>query len=114
MSGKEFFVSRYEELGWKCENVEPKQAIRINTINAKEDIIKRLESLGIKLGKISFLENGYWVCKSEFSVGATSEYLLGSYSIQEAAAQIPAALFTELKDKTVLDACAALAEKPFN
>jgi len=107
MSGKEFFVSRYEELGWKCENVEPKQAIRINTINAKEDIIKRLESLGIKLGKISFLENGYWVCKSEFSVGATSEYLLGSYSIQEAAAQIPAALFTELKDKTVLDACAA-------
>ena len=107
MSGKEFFVIRYEELGWKCENVEPKQAIRINTINAKEDIIKRLESLGIKLGKISFLENGYWVCKSEFSVGATSEYLLGSYSIQEAAAQIPAALFTELKDKTVLDACAA-------
>jgi len=108
MSGKEFFVSRYENLGWKYENVEPKQAIRINTINAKEeDIIKRLKLLGIKLEKISFLENGYWVCRSEFSVGATSEYLLGLYSIQETAAQIPATLFTELKDKTVLDACAA-------
>jgi len=108
MSGKEFFVSRYEELGWKYENVEPKQAIRINTINAKEgDIVKRLELLGIKLEKISFLENGYWVCRSEFSVGATSEYLLGLYSIQEAAAQIPTILLTELKDKVVLDACAA-------
>jgi len=108
MSGKEFFVSRYEEMGWKYENIKPKQAIRINTINAEEDdIIKRLKSLGIKLEKISFLQNCYWVCKSEFSVGATSEYLLGLYSIQEVAAQIPATLFTELKDKTVLDACAA-------
>jgi len=40
-------------------------------------------------------------------VGATAEYLLGMYSIQEAAAQIPATLFTALKGKTVLDACAA-------
>jgi NOL1/NOP2/sun family putative RNA methylase len=108
MSGKEFFVSRYEKLGWKYEKVEPKQAVRINSMNAKEeDVVKRLQSLGIKLRKIPFLENGHWICHSKFSVGATSEYLLGLYSIQEAAAQIPAALFTELKDKTVLDACAA-------
>jgi NOL1/NOP2/sun family putative RNA methylase len=73
----------------------------------KADIIKRLEALGIELEKIPFLENGYWICYSKFSVGATSEYLLGLYSIQEAAAQIPATLFTELKDKIVLDACAA-------
>jgi NOL1/NOP2/sun family putative RNA methylase len=108
MSGKEFFVSRYEELGWKYEGVELKQAIRINTMNAEEaNTVKRLQSLGIKLEKISFLENGYWVCRSKFSLGATSEYLLGLYSMQEAAAQIPASLFTELKGKTVLDACAA-------
>jgi NOL1/NOP2/sun family putative RNA methylase len=108
MSGKEFFVSRYEKLGWKYENVKPKQAIRINVINTKKaDVIKRLEASEIKFEKIPFLENGYWICHSKFSVGATSEYLLGLYSIQEAAAQIPATLFTELKDKTVLDACAA-------
>lgn len=108
MSGKEFFVSRYEQLGWKYEDAKPKQAIRVNVMNAKEtDVAKRLESLGIKLEKIPFLENSYWIHKSEFSVGATSEYLLGLYSIQEAAAQIPATLFTELKDKIVLDACAA-------
>jgi len=108
MSGKEFFVSRYEKLGWKYEHSEPKQAIRINVMNTKKaDIIKRLEALGIELEKIPFLENGYWIYHSKFSVGATSEYLLGLYSIQEAAAQIPATLFTDLKDKIVLDACAA-------
>ena len=108
MSGKEFFINRYRKLGWKYEPVELKQAIRVNTMNAGEaDVIKRLELRGITLEKISFLQNGYWIRKSEFSVGATSEYLLGLYSIQEAAAQIPATLFTELKDKTVLDACAA-------
>jgi NOL1/NOP2/sun family putative RNA methylase len=108
MSGKEFFASRYEKLGWKYENVKPKQAIRINIMNTKKaDAIKRLEALGIELERIPFLENGYWICRSKFSIGATSEYLLGLYSIQEAAAQIPATLFTELKDKTVLDACAA-------
>ena len=108
MSGKEFFVSRYEKLGWKYEHSEPKQAIRINVMNTKKaDIIKRLETLGIELEKIPFLKNGYWIYHSKFSVGATSEYLLGLYSIQEAAAQIAATLFTDLKDKIVLDACAA-------
>lgn len=77
-------------------------------MNAKKDtVVSRLESLGITLNKIPFLEDGFWICKSNFSVGATAEYLLGFYSIQEAASQIPVTLFTELKDKTVLDSCAA-------
>jgi len=108
MSDKKKFLTRYEELGWEHKDVKPRQAIRINSINAKEVVVtNRLRSLGIKLEKIPFLKNGYWICKSKFSVGATSEYLLGLYSIQEAAAQIPATLFTKLKDKIVLDACAA-------
>jgi NOL1/NOP2/sun family putative RNA methylase len=109
MSSKEFFASRYRELGWKYKDVTPKQAIRINTMNVKKTaaLLQRLRSIGIALEKISFLDHGYWVCESKFSVGATSEYLLGLYSIQEAAAQIPVNLFTELEDKTVLDACAA-------
>jgi len=108
MSGKEFFVNRYKKLGWTYKEVKPKQAIRINTMNSNRDtVVKRLESLGIVLEKIPFLEDGYWIRKSKFSVGATAEYLLGLYSIQEAAAQIPVTLFTELEDKTVLDACAS-------
>jgi NOL1/NOP2/sun family putative RNA methylase len=108
MSDKKILVTRYEELGWEHKDVKPRQAIRINSITAKEVVVtNRLRSLGIKLEKIRFLKNGYWIRKSKFSVGATSEYLLGLYSIQEAAAQIPATLFTKLKDKIVLDACAA-------
>jgi NOL1/NOP2/sun family putative RNA methylase len=108
MSGKEFFANRYQKLGWKFEDTTPKQALRINVMSKEENsIIKRLESLGIELEKIPFLEHGYWISKAKFSMGAMAEYLLGYYSIQEAAAQIPATLFTELKDKTVLDACAA-------
>jgi len=108
MSGKEFFVNRYKNLGCTYKEVKLKQAIRINTMNSNRDtVVKRLESLGIVLEKIPFLEDGYWIRKSKFSVGATAEYLLGLYSIQEAAAQIPVTLFTELEDKTVLDACAS-------
>lgn len=108
MSGKEFFLRRYEKLGWEYKDAEPRQAIRVNGMNAKEtDVAKRLESLGIELEKIPFLENGYWISKSRFSVGATAEYLLGLYSIQEAAAQIPATLFNSIENRMVLDACAA-------
>jgi NOL1/NOP2/sun family putative RNA methylase len=109
MSGREFFTRRYERMGWKYETVEPRQAIRVNLMNTGKatDVVARLRSLGIQLEKIPFLQNGHWICKSKFSIGATTEYLLGLYSIQEAAAQIPATLFTETEDKTVLDACAA-------
>jgi NOL1/NOP2/sun family putative RNA methylase len=108
MSGKEFFVNRYEQLGWKFKDVEPRQIIRINVTNAEgKNLEERLRSIGMRLKKIPFLETGYWVRSSKVSIGATAEYLLGLYSIQETAAQIPATLFTALKDKTVLDACAA-------
>lgn len=108
MSGKEFFVNRYGQLGWNYQDVKLKPSIRMNTLNMDRDhILNRLEYLGIVLEKIPFLEDGYWINKSEFSAGATAEYLLGLYSIQEAAAQIPATLFTEVEDKIVLDACAS-------
>ncbi|MCW4007023.1 MAG: RsmB/NOP family class I SAM-dependent RNA methyltransferase [Candidatus Bathyarchaeota archaeon] len=108
MSGKDFFVKRYRELGWDFKPVEAKQAIRINQCNAKgKNLPQRMHSLGLSLEPISFLDSGYWVGKSKVSAGATAEYLMGLYSIQEAAAQIPASLFSDLKGKTVLDACAA-------
>ena len=108
MPDKEFFVDRYRQLGWEFEDAEPRLSIRINDTNAKgKNLKERLQASGVQLDKVPFLETGYWVCSSKVSVGATAEYLLGLYSIQEAAAQIPATLFTILKDRTVLDACAA-------
>ncbi len=53
------------------------------------------------------MRSGYWIGESKVSAGATAEYLLGLYSIQEAAAQLPATLFSVPKGKKVLDACAA-------
>ena len=108
MFGRDFFVERYRRLGWEFREVTLRQAIRVNSMNVKGfDVVGRLRDLGVELEKVPFLQNGYWVIRSDFSVGATVEYLLGYYSIQEAAAQIPATLFTDLKDKIVLDACAA-------
>lgn len=107
MSGKEFFLHRYRRLGWTYDEVKLEQAIRINTMNTQqESVIERLRQRGVNLEKISYLPQGYWT-RSKFSVGATTEYLLGLYSIQEAAAQIPATLFSELASRKVLDACAA-------
>jgi NOL1/NOP2/sun family putative RNA methylase len=108
MSGREFFLKRYRELGWEYEPAKLGQAIRINTVNAEgADVIDRLRSKGVRLERVAFLEDGYWVLESDFSVGAAAEYLLGYYSIQEAAAQIPATLFSSLEHRLVLDACAA-------
>ena len=108
MSGKEFFTDRYERLGWQYQEVTLKQAIRVNNTNAKgKKLIQRLSDLGVHLQKIPFLESGYWVLDSKVSAGATAEYLLGMYSIQEAAAQIPVSVFTHIKGKKVLDAAAA-------
>jgi len=108
MSGKEFFANRYRQLGWELENAEFRQAIRVNVSNAKgKNLVERLHEAGVQLDRVPFLETGYWIRSAKVSVGATAEYLLGLYSIQEAAAQIPATLFTTFKHKTVLDACAA-------
>ena len=108
MSNKDFFVDRYEKLGWTFRYVKPRQAIRINLTNADSKKIEdRLRTNGVFLQKIPFLENGFWVRRRKVSVGATAEYLLGFYSIQEAAAQIPATLFSDLRGNLVLDACAA-------
>jgi len=108
MSGREFFEDRYKQLGWRPKEVTLRQAIRINNTNVTgKNLIRRLANLGLSLEKIPFLTNGYWVVDSKVSAGATAEFLLGLYSIQEAAAQIPVSLFSDLKDKKVLDMAAA-------
>jgi NOL1/NOP2/sun family putative RNA methylase len=108
MSGREFFVGRYEQLGWKYRSVKLRQAVRFNRSNiGGQDLVSRLSGLGLNLEKIGFLSSGYWVCDSKVSAGATAEYLLGLYSVQEAAAQVPVSLFTGFRDKVVLDAAAA-------
>jgi len=105
-SGKEFFEKRYAEIGGKLTEVKLSPCIRVNTLK-KSDIINRLKELGVKLEKVDFLKEAYYVKSAPFSVGAITEHLLGYYYIQSAAAQLPAIVLDPKPKETVLDMCSA-------
>ncbi len=107
-AGKEFFRKRYVQLGGEIADLHFKPTLRVNTlkITAKE-LIARLEKLGVKLERIPFTKNGYAIVQSKFSLGAITEYLLGYYYLQEAAAQLPVEVLDPKPTDVVLDACAA-------
>ncbi len=107
-AGKEFFRERYEKLGGEIADIQTKPTMRVNTlkITAKE-LIARLEKLGVTLERIPFTKNGYTIVQSKFSLGAITEYLLGYYYLQDAAAQLPVEILDPKPTDVVLDACAA-------
>lgn len=94
----------------KCKNVKLNQCIRSNSLKIGENKLrKRLEKKGIKLKK--FQENGYEILRSKVPIGATPEYLLGLYYIQEKASQYPALLLNPKPGEIVLDMAAAPGSK---
>ncbi|PIN75321.1 hypothetical protein COV18_03980 [Candidatus Woesearchaeota archaeon CG10_big_fil_rev_8_21_14_0_10_37_12] len=107
-AGKKFFLNRYKQLGEEIQDSQIKSAIRINTLKTTaSELLPRLEKLGIKLEKIPYTTQGYFVKKTNFSLGAITEHLLGYYYLQEAAAQIPVEILNPEPTDTVLDCCAA-------
>lgn len=99
------FIKRYEELGWNFLDIHNKHCIRVNNLKtSSKELVKRLESKGLSLKKVPFLDNGYYA-RSKFSLGATPEYLLGLYALQEAVAQLPVKVLKP--EGVVLDCCAA-------
>ena len=108
MSDREFFLDRYRDLGHTLSGREKtRKAIRLNSLKAPENIIERLGSLGARLSKISFLHNGYYIDGSEFSLGASFEYLMGYYTLQEAASQFVVEVLDPQPGESILDTCAA-------
>lgn len=84
------------------------RSLRVNTLKISEkELIKKLRDLEADITKINFLRNGYYVNKSEFSLGASIEYLLGFFTLQEAAAQFPIEVLDPKEGETLLDMCAA-------
>ena len=62
------------------------QSIRVNTMKISEnDLILRLNEKEIETEKINWVKYGYYIKKSPFSLGATTEYLLGYYFLQDPA-----------------------------
>lgn len=105
--GKELFLEKYALLGGAIEHIKIPPTLRINTLKTTaKELIPRLEKHGIKLTKIPYTKNGY-TAESRFSLGAITEYLLGYYYLQEAAAQIPVEILDPKPTETVLDCCAA-------
>src|SRR3989338_5207053 len=106
--GRAFFEKRYKQLGGDVDLLELPKVLRVNTlrITAKE-LIPRLEKKGVQLKRLPVTRNGFEIIKSTFSLGAITEYLLGHYYIQEAAAQIPVEVLDPKPSDVVLDACAA-------
>ncbi len=106
------FIKRYNELlNGKFEKGEIQRCLRVNTLKTSEkDLIKRLKAKKIKLEKVKWLNFGYSY-KSEFSLGATPEYLLGLYYLQENGSQKIVELLDLQEKDLVLDMCAAPGSK---
>ncbi len=84
------------------------QAIRVNTLKIDERrLVRRLVKRGFKLEKISWVKSGYFVKKAPFSIGATPEYLLGYYFIQDPASMYACEVLDPKRGQTVLDMAAA-------
>jgi NOL1/NOP2/sun family putative RNA methylase len=85
-----------------------KQAIRINTLRVTEEaLLPRLEAKGMTLEKIPWTRHGYFVEKSPFSIGATIEYLLGYYFIQDPASMYVCEVLGPGEGEIILDMAAA-------
>jgi len=107
-------AKRYKTLGCSCNSIILKPSLRINTLKILEGdvpaFISRLEKLDIYLEKIPFTKQGYYY-EAKFSLGATPEYLMGYYYIQEAASQVPIEVLCPQPGEIVLDMCASPGSK---
>ncbi len=107
--GAAAFLDRYQRLGHRLNgNEATRQAIRVNALRAtRGEVARRLAARGITTEEIPWLRDGLYVKEGGPSAGATIEYLLGLYSVQEAAAQFPVEVLDPHSGEFVLDMCAA-------
>jgi len=107
--GAAAFLDRYRRLGHPLRGDEvTRQAIRANALRtSRREVARRLAARGIRTEEIPWLRDGLYVTEGGPSAGATIEYLLGLYSVQEAAAQFPVEVLAPCMREAVLDMCAA-------
>jgi NOL1/NOP2/sun family putative RNA methylase len=109
MSGREWFAERYNAMGSTLTGDETTPlAIRVNPLKITDaELIETLSEQGVQLEKIPYLDHGYRVLYSPFSLGASIEYLLGMYSLQETASQYPVQVLKPTSSDKVLDMASA-------
>ncbi|WXG45452.1 MAG: RsmB/NOP family class I SAM-dependent RNA methyltransferase [Candidatus Atabeyarchaeum deiterrae] len=85
-----------------------KRCIRCNTIRVSPEYLgDRLQRKGFKLERISWIPYGFRVLEERFRLGSTTEFLLGYYYVQEAAAMLSAHVLAPRLDDLVVDLGAA-------
>ena len=90
-------------------NEEPMpETIRCNDylIDCSE-LVERLQGRGFELAPLRFAPHGYEVLSSSVSVGATHEYLLGYYYVQDPASMLPVYELRPMPGEFILDMAAA-------
>jgi tRNA (cytosine40_48-C5)-methyltransferase len=108
--GAGFFLYRYRQMGHQLLGDERTyRAIRVNTLRAsKAEVVEKLGRRGVTLREIPWARDGFYVDECDGSnLGSSFEYLLGVYTLQEAAAQFPVEVLTPKPSEVVLDMCAA-------
>ncbi|NOZ76946.1 MAG: RsmB/NOP family class I SAM-dependent RNA methyltransferase [Euryarchaeota archaeon] len=108
----DFLRERYARLfgeGFLRHLKDPvRPALRVNTLRTDEGtLVERLRDKGFRLEKVPWTGCGYWIESSPFSPGATTEYLLGHYLLQDPASQYACETLGPRKDDLVLDMAAA-------
>jgi len=88
--------------------IPPLPTIRANTLKiSPRDLQERLQKKGFILMSIPDIPEGFFIEKSPFSLGATTEYLMGYYYIQSRASMLAGLLLNPSSTDVVIDACAA-------
>ncbi|WP_456474696.1 NOL1/NOP2/sun family putative RNA methylase [Candidatus Pyrohabitans sp.] len=108
----EFLAQRYSRLfpGLTEEKLTRPlpQSLRVNTLRiTEEELVQRLEERGFVLEKIPWVRHGYYINRAPFSPGATPEYLLGYYYLQDPASMYACEALEPRGNELVLDAAAA-------
>ncbi len=87
-------------------------SIRVNTLKISvEELKERLKSKGWKIKQFDWYEHGFFVFKPESKLGATLEFSLGYYYVQEAASMVPPLILDPKPGEVILDVCAAPGSK---
>jgi NOL1/NOP2/sun family putative RNA methylase len=111
-----FAVKRYFELMgeqpayslMKANDKPLPKTIRCNTLLTSPSILKKsLESKGFKIVTSNLGDYIFFVRKEPFSIGATNEFLMGHYYVQDLASMCPPIEAEPKGAKLVFDACAA-------
>lgn len=84
------------------------ETMRCNDYLIDCEILKeRLEGKGFELKKIAWLAHGYEVERAPLRLGATHEYLLGYYYIQDPGSMLAGYILDPRPEEVIIDMCAA-------